>query len=103
MKKEAEYSTIAYLAIPTILLGVTFAERALLLFPDEIVALYMPLWIALILACPICGVISIRHSIIYRGSILKTTIGLTLGFIQIGLGAYIFMGISRIISIPLQT
>lgn len=103
MNGEAKLSLIAILSIPALLMGATLLERVLHILPDECLALYIPLWLLLIIACPICGAISIGYSVIYRTNKIRSAIGLTIGFLQIGIGVYIILSINKMISIPMQT
>jgi len=100
MKGRAKLSVIALLAIPMVVLGATLLERAFRVLPDEFCALYIPLWLVVLLACPLCGAISIGYSLVYRGSTVRTAIGLTVGLLQIVVGVHLFMGINKMISIP---
>lgn len=103
MKGEAKLSVLVLLAIPMLFLGTTLLERALRLFPDECCALYIPLWLVLLIACPLCGLISIVYSALRRGCMVRTVVGVILGVIQIGVGVFMVIAMNRMISIPMQT
>lgn len=103
MKRQAKLSVVVLLAMPLLLVGATLLERAMRLLPDMAVGLYLPLWLVLLIACPLCGVISIGYSIIHRGSPIRTAIGLAMGLLQIGVGVRLFIFMDRMITVIIQT
>jgi len=103
MEKKGRLSVIALLSMPSAVLIISLMERAMNLLPDQILGFYLTLWAILVIACPLCGLISIVYAALHRGNTILTLIGVVAGLLQIWLGRCLFIGIDRAISIPMQT